>query len=82
MYTSSDESIATVDDSGVVTAYKDGKVKITIKALEGDAKFEFNIMVFDNSVSTKVGDIDGDGEVGSLDLIKLRKHLAGLEAIE
>ena len=75
-YNSSDDSIASVDENGVVTAYKDGKVKITIEAESGDVKLEFNILIFDKSVTTKFGDVDGDGETGPLDLAKLRKYLA------
>lgn len=81
-YTSSDESIATVDNNGKVTAKKGGKVKITIKAKNFDVKYEINILIFDENITTKIGDVDGDGFVDILDLVKLRRHVAGVEAIE
>lgn len=79
-YESSDNSIATVSEDGVVTAYKDGKVIITIK-VENEPSLErkYNILIFDNKISTQIGDIDQDGVVDILDLVKLRKNLAGME---
>lgn len=81
-YTSSDESIATVDNKGRITAKKSGKVAITYKAKNYDVKNTINVLIFDKSVSTKIGDVDGDGIVDILDLVKLRRHVAGVEAIQ
>lgn len=81
-YISSDESIATVDETGRITAKKSGKVAITYKAKNYDVSNTINVLIFDKSVSTKVGDVDGDGIVDILDLVKLRRHVAGVEAIQ
>lgn len=81
-YLSSDESIATVDESGRVTAKKSGKVAITYKAKNYDVERTINVLIFDKSVSTKLGDVDGDGIVDILDLVKLRRHVAGVEALQ
>lgn len=78
-YEISDPSIATVDETGKVTAKKAGKVTITIKAKNNDVKSEFNILIFDKTIDTKLGDFDGDGIVDILDVVKLRKHLAGVK---
>lgn len=82
VYTSSDETIATVDEKGVVTAKKAGKVKITIKAKNYDVKREFNVLIFDETIDTKLGDVNGDGFVDILDVVKLRRHVAKVEALE
>lgn len=82
VYTSSDETIATVDEKGVVTAKKAGKVKITIKAKNYDVKREYNVLIFDETIDTKLGDVNGDGYVDILDVVKLRRHVAKVEALE
>lgn len=82
VYTSSDESIATVDQTGRVTAKRSGKVTITYKAKNYDVENTINVLIFDNDVSTKIGDVDGDGIVDILDLVKLRRHVAGVEEIQ
>ena len=41
----------------------------------------FNVIVYDENKGI-IGDVNGDGEVNILDVIKLRKYLAGLEALE
>ena len=40
---------------------------------------DYNILIFDKTISTKLGDFDGDDIVDILDVVKLRKHLAGVE---
>lgn len=41
----------------------------------------FNVIVYDENKGI-ISDVNGDGEVNILDVIKLRKYLAGLEALE
>ena len=72
----------TTDESGRVTAKKSGKVAITYKAKNYDVERTINVLIFDKSVSTKLGDVDGDGIVDILDLVKLRRHVAGVEALQ
>jgi len=81
-YSSSDESIATVDSTGRVTAKKAGKVTITFKAKNYDVERSINVLIFDKTVDTKLGDVDGDGIVDILDVVKLRRHVAGVEALQ
>jgi len=79
-WTSSDKDVATVDSTGKITAYKTGRTRITISSVDGGTTRSFNVLVYnyaqDNVI---VGDVNGDGEVNILDLIKLRRYLAGLE---
>lgn len=81
-YETSDPTIATVDEKGIVTAKKAGKVTITIKAKNNDVKVEYVILIFDQTIDTKLGDVDGDGIVDILDVVKLRRHVAGVEALQ
>lgn len=79
-WSSSDESIATVDSTGKITAYKTGRARITISSVDGGATRTFNVLVYDYSSSNVItGDVNGDNEVDILDLIRLRRYLAGLE---
>ena len=82
IYTSSNENIATVDETGKVTAKKSGKVTIKVKAKNYNVERDINILIFGNDVTTKIGDVDGDGVVDILDLVKLRRHVAGVEALQ
>lgn len=81
-YSSSDESIATVDSTGRVTAKRAGKVTIAFKAKNYDVERSINVLIFDKTVDTKLGDVDGDGIVDILDVVKLRRHVAGVEALQ
>lgn len=81
-YETSDPTIATVDKNGIVTAKKAGKVTVTIKAKNNDVKVEYVILIFDQTIDTKLGDVDGDGIVDILDVVKLRRHVAGVEALQ
>ncbi len=79
IWSSSDESVATVSQTGVVTAYKKGRTKITMTAADGGgATRTINVIVYENKTNMP-GDIMQDGSVDILDVIKLRKYLAGLE---
>lgn len=80
-WTSSDPSVATIDEYGKVTAYKSGRTKITMTAVDsGNAKRTFNLIVYDVYGNAAMpGDVNEDNSVDILDVIKLRKYLAGLE---
>lgn len=82
VYTSSNENIATVNENGIVTAKKSGKVTIKVKAKNYNVERDINVLIFGNDITTKIGDVDGDGVVDILDLVKLRRHVAGVEALQ
>ena len=81
IWSSSDDTIASVDQNGLITAYKPGRVKITMTAADGrGAKRIFNVIVIDSVGGAEMaGDVNQDESVDILDVIKLRKYLAGLE---
>ena len=72
--------MATISDSGLITAHEPGIAVITLTSEDGRAKASFILTVYDYSkVGAMKGDVNKDGEVNILDVIKLRKYLAGLE---
>lgn len=80
-WSSADPSIVSVSKDGILTGHKKGRTQITIKSIDGNATKMFNVIVYDENKGI-IGDVNGDGEVNILDVIKLRKYLAGLEALE
>ena len=80
-WSSADPSIVSVSKDGILTGHKKGRTQITIKSIDGNATEMFNVIVYDENKGI-IGDVNGDGEVNILDVIKLRKYLAGLEALE
>ena len=66
-FKSSDESIATVDDKGLVTAKKKGSVTISITTEDGNKTSSVSINVANNSSSGSSSNVDGpyQGSTGS-----------------
>lgn len=77
-WSSSNEKVVTVKD-GKVTAIGSGNAVITVESEDGYAKATINVSVIDPKVT---GDIDGDGKVNIVDLVQLRKHLAGITTLK
>ena len=77
-WSSSNEKVVTVKD-GKVTAVGSGNAVITVESLDGNAKTTIKVSVIDPKVT---GDIDGDGKVNIVDLVQLRKHLAGITTLK
>ena len=60
-WTSSDQSVATVDNTGKVTAVKRGKAVITVTTEDGNKTATCTITVIKPSHGVDIGDWDGDG---------------------
>ena len=78
VWTSSDETVAVVDQSGVVTAQKDGSVEIKVTTADGglEAVYQMNI------AGGAKGDINGDGNINLVDLMQCLNHVGGKEFLE
>jgi subtilisin family serine protease len=77
VYSSDDENIVTVDKNGKITPIKIGNAVIEIYSIElGVSKY------IDVEVKIVKGDVNNDGNVTITDLVKLSRHLAGLETIQ
>ena len=75
-WTSSDPTVASVDENGKVTALKVGITKITATALSGSGKYNASCIV---TVTDKIlGDINEDGNVDGKDDEQLRKMIIGM----
>jgi len=71
-WASSNESVATVDANGVVTAVGIGAATITATTAEGEEATSEVLVISDNP---NIGDVNGDGVVDFLDLLVLIYYL-------
>ncbi len=75
---SDNTAVATVVN-GVVTAKSEGTANITVTTEDGKKTAVCAVTVHKNdAVSNIVGDINGDGQVTTDDLVMLRKYIAGI----
>lgn len=75
---SDNTAVATVVN-GVVTAKSVGTANITVTTEDGKKTAVCAVTVYKNdAVSNIVGDINGDGQVTTDDLVMLRKYIAGI----
>lgn len=70
-FISSDESIATIDSNGKITAIKDGKVTITIKSKDGKYSATCEVVVASKVVEVESVSITGNNKVTVGSTIKL-----------
>lgn len=73
IWKSSDESVAVVDENGIVTAVRGGTAVITCEAFTGEGKDSCQVMV-----KFLLGDVDNNGEITTDDALFVLKHMAGL----
>ena len=77
VWSSSDESIATVDEYGRVTGIAPGEVEITAQVKGSEAVASCTVTVLPRAAERIPGDTDGDGEVTLKDVVQLTRYLAG-----
>ena len=78
VWTSSDETVAVVDQSGVVTAQKGGSVEIKVTTADGELEAVYQM----NIAGGAKGDINGDGNINLVDLMQCLNHVGGKEFLE
>ena len=77
IWSSSDETIATVDEYGRVTGIAPGEVTITAQVKDSDAVASCTVTVVPRTAERLPGDADGDGEVTLKDCVQITRYLAG-----
>lgn len=77
IWSSSDESIATVDEYGRVTGIAPGEVEITAQVKDSDAVASCTVTVVPRTAERLPGDADGDGEVTLKDCVQITRYLVG-----
>ena len=78
VWTSSDETVAVVDQSGVVTAQKGGSVEIKVTTAGGELEAVYQMNIADGAK----GDINGDGNINLVDLMQCLNHVGRKELLE
>ena len=82
-WTSSDTTIATVDETGLVTPVAAGTATITVSATDGSGKTATCTVTVAEKPVVVYGDVNGDGEIGALDAAMVYSIANGkLEATE
>ena len=66
-WTSSDTAIATVDETGLVTPVAAGEATITVSSNDGSGKTATCTVTVAEKTTVVYGDVNGDGEIDSLD---------------
>ena len=78
VWTSSDETVAVVDQTGAVTAKKDGNVEIKVTIADGELEAVYQMKI----AGGVKGDINGDGNVNLVDLMQCLNHVGRKELLE
>ncbi len=77
VWTSSDETVAMVDQSGAVTAQKGGNVEIKVTTADGELEAVYQM----NIAGGAKGDINGDGKINLVDLMQCLNHVGRKELL-
>lgn len=76
-YTYEEGTVIKIDEFGVIQALAPGTISVTAKT-GNDITTTFTVTVTDADFTRKSGDTNGDGTVDIIDLIRLKKHIAGV----
>ena len=78
IWTSDDDSIATVSRTGIVTALHVGTTTIRATSVDGNHSAEITVTV---TPSAELGDVNGDGYIDSADAMLCLRYSVGLEEL-
>lgn len=78
IWTSDDDSIATVSRTGIVTAVSVGTTKIHATSVDGNHSAEITVTV---TAAPQLGDVNGDGYIDSADAMLCLRYSVGLEEL-
>lgn len=82
-YKSSDENIATVDETGKVTIKAKGTVVITATTANGKKAYStIEVIEIETGSNLKIGDINSDGNIDTTDLLLILRHMAVMSSEE
>ena len=76
-YTYEEGTVIKIDEFGVIQALAPGTISVTAKT-GNDITAAFTVTVTDADFTRKSGDTNGDGTVDIIDLIRVKKHIAGV----
>ena len=76
VYTYEKGTVIKIDEYGVIQALAPGTITVTGKTADGVTD-TFTVTVTDADFTRKFGDVNGDDSVDIIDLIKVKKHIAG-----
>ena len=80
VYTYEKGTVIKIDEYGVIQALAPGTINVTGKTADGVTD-TFTVIVTDANFTRKFGDVNGDDSVDIIDLIKVKKHIAGAVAL-
>ena len=76
VYTYEEGTVIKIDEYGVIHALVPGTIIVTGTTSNGVSD-TFTITVTDADFTRKSGDVNGDDSVDIIDLVKVKKHIAG-----
>ena len=78
IWTSSDEGVATVSRTGIVTALSVGETTIRATSVDGNFYAEITVTV---TAKAQLGDVNGDGYIDSADAMLCLRSAVGLKKL-
>ena len=76
VWTTSDAAVATVSETGLVTAVAAGTATITVTTVDGEFTATCTITVTEAEPEYILGDVNGDGVVNTGDAVMILRHVA------